>query len=65
MTVRRKDPELTAKREKMSSLLQELQVTLMQDINALFKEMIGTFVFLDAIRFNIRSEGQIVKKAVI
>ena len=41
---RRKDPERAAKRAKMGALLQELQVNSMQDINDLFKEMVGTFL---------------------
>ncbi len=44
MVTRRKDPERAAKRAKMGALLQELQVNSMQDINDLFKEMVGTFL---------------------
>lgn len=44
MTRRNRDPEREAKREKMSSLLQELKVSSMEDIHDLFKEMIGTFL---------------------
>ena len=44
MLTRRKDPERAAKRAKMGALLQELQVNSMQDINDLFKEMVGTFL---------------------
>lgn len=40
----KRDPERAAKRAKMSELLQELQVTSINDINELFKEMIGTFL---------------------
>lgn len=44
MARRNRDPEREAKREKMSSLLQELKVSSMEDIHDLFKEMIGTFL---------------------
>ncbi|NLX84902.1 MAG: IS256 family transposase [Synergistaceae bacterium] len=44
MARRSKDPERAAKREKMSNLLQELNVSSMEDIKDLFKEMIGTFL---------------------
>ena len=44
MVRRSKDPERAAKREKMSNLLQELNVSSMEDIKDLFKEMIGTFL---------------------
>ena len=44
IVTRRKDPERAAKRAKMGALLQELQVNSMQDINDLFKEMVGTFL---------------------
>ena len=44
MARRNRDPEREAKREKMSSLLQELKVSSMDDIHDLFKEMIGTFL---------------------
>lgn len=44
MVTRRKDSERAAKRAKMGALLQELQVNSMQDINDLFKEMVGTFL---------------------
>ena len=44
MVRRSKDPERAAKREKMGNLLQELNVSSMEDIKDLFKEMIGTFL---------------------
>ena len=44
MARRNRDPEHEAKREKMSSLLQELKVSSMEDIHDLFKEMTGTFL---------------------
>jgi transposase-like protein len=44
MVRRNRDPEREAKREKMSSLLQELKVSSIDDIHDLFKEMIGTFL---------------------
>ena len=44
MARRNREPEREAKREKMSSLLQELKVSSMEDIHDLFKEMIGTFL---------------------
>lgn len=44
MARRNRDPEREAKSEKMSSLLQELKVSSMEDIHDLFKEMISTFV---------------------
>ena len=44
MVRRSRDPERAAKREKMSNLLQELNVNSMGDIQDLFKEMIGTFL---------------------
>jgi len=40
----RKDPERAAKREKLTALLQQLDVNSMQDINDLFKDMIGAFL---------------------
>ena len=39
----RKDPERAAKREKLTALLQQLDVNSMQDINDLFKDMIEYF----------------------
>ena len=44
MVTRRKAPEREKKKKKMGALLQELQVNSMQDINDLFKEMVGTFL---------------------
>ena len=44
MARRNRDPEREAKREKMSNLLQELNVSSMEDIKDLFKKMIGTFL---------------------
>ena len=38
----RKDPKRDAKREKLTALLQQRDVYSMQDINALFKYMIGS-----------------------
>ena len=40
----RKDPERAAKREKLTALLQQLDVNSMQDFNDLFKDMIGAFL---------------------
>ena len=40
----RKDPERAAKREKLTALLQQFDVNSMQDINDLFKDMIGAFL---------------------
>ena len=44
MVRKSRDPEREAKREKMSNLLQELNVSSMEDIKDLFKKMIGTFL---------------------
>ena len=44
MVTRRKDPERAAKRVKIGALLQEPQVSSMQEINDLFKEIVGTFL---------------------
>ena len=52
MARRNRDPEREAKREKMSSLLQELKVSSMEDIHDLFKEMIGTFLFFAIAKCN-------------
>ena len=40
----RKDPERAAKREKLTALLQQLDVNSMQDFNDLFKDMTGAFL---------------------
>ena len=44
MVTRRKDPERAAKRAKIGALLQAPQVSSMQEINDLFKEIVGTFL---------------------
>ena len=70
MPRRNRSPEEKARRAKICELLQMANIDSMDDIQDLFKETIAEFMEngleaeLDAIHYHVRSEGQIVKKAV-
>ena len=64
-------PEENARREKIRELLQMANIGSMNDIQNLFKETIAEFMengleaeLDEELGYHVRSEGQIVKKAV-
>ena len=64
MSRKNRSPEEVERRAKIRELLEMSNVGSMADIQALFKEVIYAVMFMDAIHYHVRSEGQIVKKAV-